>query len=225
MSRVREASKEQLRTFHENYAEVPESQERFVEYIDGDYYCRICKKRGWAHLQSGAHLKRVEEQCLGDIMTGKALSTRRLECTNGMPGLLTKRAVYKFWGEAVENLAKTAKVIISTKGSIMVDQAKRRVAVPSEAIDGYEVGIVSYTGDGKYDHSRMKEWHAIPDSEDVIDKSAIEDFLAPEGQGWWPVILLNLNLARAQVNARGRYLLIYFYQLRAEELVAWWFGW
>ena len=65
----------------------------------------------------------------------------------------------------------------------------------------------------------------VPDSSEVVLPEDIEDNMPPAGQGWWPVINLTLDLEQAGVTARGRWLLICFYQLLGEQLVAWWLGW
>ena len=45
----------------------------------------------------------------------------------------------------------------------------------------------------------------------------------PPGQGWWPVIAIQLQ-RDAGVVRQGKVLIICFYQLMADELIAWWIG-
>ena len=79
---------------------------------------------------------------------------------------------------------------------------------------------MSYRGDGKYDHSTLMLWQDIPDTEDH-DHSLVE---APEGQGWWPVISIVWDPSFPFRRRRCGRLIICFYQLQSDELVAWWVG-
>ena len=108
---------------------------------------------------------------------------------------------------------------------MVIDQGKKKVQVPSNAIKGYELAIVSYRGNGKYDHSRVVPWDRVPESPEVVDEQELAELTPPEGQGWWPVINLVLDYNAIDATQRARWLLICFYQLLGEELFAWWLGW
>ena len=61
-----------------------------------------------------------------------------------------------------------------------------------------QLGMVSYKGTGKYDHSTFWYWHGIPDSQhhDLDRELFMEDLgppPLPPGQGWWPVIAIKLK--------------------------------
>ena len=93
---------------------------------------------------------------------------------------------------------------------------------------------MSYTGSGKYANSSFKWFDDLPDSEEVASEEELQ-VLPPDGQGWWPVIALNLDpacryyelediiVSRHQLTrTKGRVLIICFYQLLEGRLVGWW---
>ena len=81
------------------------------------------------------------------------------------------------------------------------------------------LGMVSYKGDGKYDHSTFWHWHQVPDSEDNDPDYGDENLLwPPDGQGWWPVIAITLDPSCGVVPG-GEALIICFWQLGADELI------
>ena len=125
--------------------EIPVEMCRWVQMVNGEPRCLVCNKGATeGHLKSSEHVKRIEEDAIGTLMGGKALSTRRFNgdmCT----GVPTKKKMYDFWGDALENLPQVAREIHLKKG-VFFDGKKE--ITPEEA--QYEVGVVSYPGSGKY---------------------------------------------------------------------------
>ena len=76
---------------------------------------RSAKKAGWSHINSGPHLKKLEERCLSNMLAGSSESQRRFEDPRGFQGRLGKAASYKFWGEALDNLTKAVDTIFKSK--------------------------------------------------------------------------------------------------------------
>ena len=96
--------------------EIPVNQKRWIQMIDGEPRCIICDKQATeGHVVSSEHVKRIEEDCIGDLNGGKSKTTRRFNgdlCT----GVPTKKKMYDFWGDALENLVKVAMEIHQKKG-------------------------------------------------------------------------------------------------------------
>ena len=224
-SRVQKATKKQLREYFVNYTESPEQDKIFITWKEGEPYCTLCNKQGIGHLSGGQHLKKIEEDAFGIIMAGVSQSARRVHLPNGMMEVLTKLGTYKNWGDAIENMIEAARKIINHKGFVIIDQGKKRkVQVPANAITGYQLAMVSYCGNGKYDQSRIVPWDRVPDSPDVVDNNDRDLLTPPQGQGWWPVIDLTLDYNAIDAEQEARWLLICFYQLMGEQLFAWWLG-
>ena len=221
---VKTATLEEKQEFWQYYCEIPESQSKYVVIKNGDYYCKICKKSGWTHITSGPHLKRLEDYCLSNMLAGDAETNRRWENTAGMQGRLDKKACYKFWGEALDNLPNAADTIFNEKKVLYINSRQNGTAVTLNMIRSKSLGMVSYKGNGKYDHSTFWHWHQVPDSEDNDPDYGDENLLwPPDGQGWWPVIAITLEPGCGVVPG-GAALIICFYQLQADELIAWWIG-
>ena len=72
--------------------------------VNGEPRCFICNKCATeVHLKSSEHVKRIEEDAIGTIIAGKALSTRRFNgdmCT----GVPAKRKMYNVGGDALETM-------------------------------------------------------------------------------------------------------------------------
>ena len=174
----------------------------------------ICQK--WAtegHLTSSEHVKRIEEDAIGTLIGGKACSTRRFNgdmCT----GVLTKKKMYDFWGDALENMPKRAKEIHLEKGVFFHG---RQAISPAEA--RYELGVVSYPGDGKYDDTSIYvPFHEVPDVQEVASQKQLK-MVSPPGQGWWPVIALKT----VRTLSTKKVLVVCWYQLLSSgRVVCWW---
>ena len=81
---------------------------KWVHNVDGEPRCVICGKAATVgHLESSEHVKRIEDDALGTIMCGDALTTRRFNGDKCV-GVATKRLLYNFWGNVLENLSRVA---------------------------------------------------------------------------------------------------------------------
>ena len=195
--------------------EIPVEMNKWVQMVNGEPRCLVCKKVATAgHLASSEHLKKIEEDALGSYMAGNASSTRRFNgdmCT----GVPTKKMLYEFWGDALENLPRAAKEIHIKKG-VFFDRKKK--ITPDEA--QHELGIVSYPGTGKYsDACIYLPFHEVPDSEDVASPEQMQ-ITSPPGQGWWPVIALKTVVESETIK---KVLVVCWYQLLSDgRIIAWW---
>ena len=99
--------------------EIPVEMARWVQIVDGELRCLICGKAATkGHLQSSEHVKRIEEDAIGTYMGGNALTTRRFNGDKCV-GVPTKRMLYDFWGDALENLIPVAMEIHKGKGRFL----------------------------------------------------------------------------------------------------------
>ena len=165
--------------------EIPPDMTKWIHMVNGEPRCRICQK--WAtegHLKSSEHVKRIEEDALGTLMGGEAKTTRRFNgdrCT----GVLTKKLMFEFWGDALANLPKAASEVHAREG---VFYNEKKPIKPSDVV--YELGVVSYPGQGKYHEcNKYIAFHELPDQEETASEEE-RNMRSPEGQGWWPVIAL-----------------------------------
>ena len=197
--------------------EIPEVQSRWVKMKDGDPYCFLGKKVATeGHLGSKEHLKRMEEDAIGTLLTGLAQSTRRFE-PDMCKGVLTKKMMYTFWGDALENLPKKAMEIHMEKGSFF--DGKKLIQARDSRVK-YELGVVSYPGTGKYkDATIYVPWHDLPDAEEVADEEQLQ-ITSPPGHSWWPVIALQTE---AVSQFMKKIFVVCFYQLLADgRVIGWW---
>ena len=105
--------------------DIPVEMCRWIKIVNGEPYCQICKKSATeGHVKSIEHVKRIEEDALGTTIAGHAQTTRRY---NGdlCVGVLTKTLIYRFWGNAVENLVKWAMEIHRAKGFFFLSGKNR----------------------------------------------------------------------------------------------------
>ena len=122
----------------------------------------------------------------------------------------------EFWGNALLNMPKVAMEKHVEKGSIYVNNKESQQLKPEDA--GYELGVVSYSGSGKYQFSTYLEWNALPDSEEVATEMQLQR-CSPEGQGWWPVIALKTCIEEGA----KKVLVVCWYQLlNTDRIIAWW---
>jgi hypothetical protein len=103
------------------------------------------------------------------------------------------------------------------------------VEIKPSDVRGYDLGIVSYNGKGKYGKpgeltsNRLVPFDELPDSDEVIT-DATPAPSPPDGQGWWPVISMELSeegMRRITKVKKDGVLIICFYQLIAGRLVCW----
>ncbi len=180
---------------------------------DGNPYCNICKKVAteW-HIVSGHHIKMMEEVAISDAMGGQTSSGFRRfgKLCEGCP---TKRLMMNHWGENITYLPEFGKKIHSEKKAFYINSKLEKPLTVEEAT--YELGIVSYTGAGKYNDSTYIPYHELPDCEETATAEQLFTN-SPPGQGWWPV--LSLGEEYDKVNGRS-VLLVCFYQLQLVEAI------
>ena len=180
---------------------------------DGNPYCNICKKVATeSHIASGPHLKAMEEVAISDAMGGATSDGFRRfgdHCT----GMATKRLIMDFWGQNIMWLPLYGRRVQTEKKAFYINSdLKKPLTVEQSTM---ELGIVSYTGTGKYQHSSYIAFHDLPDQEDTATPDE-KQRTSPEGQGWWPV----LSLGEEFCKTHGRYvLLVCFYQLQLKEAI------
>ena len=193
--------------------EIPVEMAKWVHNVDGEPRCVICGKAATVgHLESSEHVKRIEEDALGTIMCGDALTTRRFNGDKCV-GVATKRLLYDYWGDALENLPTVARRIHLQKGVFW--NGKHQV-IPESA--RYELGVVSYPGQGKYKDCLFRAFHDLPDQ---LETATVEQrqFRSPSGQGWWPVIALD-SVFEESVR---KVLVVCWYQLLSDgRVICWW---
>ena len=194
--------------------DIPVEMSRWVQMVDGEPRCLVCKKVATeGHLNSGEHLKRIEEDAIGTLMAGVATTTRRFNgdmCT----GVPTKKKMYDFWGNSLENMVKVAKDIHAQKGVFYDD---KKEITPEEA--HYELGVISYPGSGKYKNSIYVPFHELPDVEEIATEEQ-KKVISPPGQGWWPVIALQTEVVS---ETERKKLIVCWYQLLSDgRVICWW---
>ena len=82
----------------------------------------------------------------------------------------------------------------------------------------YELGVVSYPGQGKYKDCLFRPWTDLPDQ---VENATVEDlqFCSPPGQGWWPVVALQTVVE----SERKKVLVTCWYQLISDgRVISWW---
>ena len=102
-----------------------------------------------------------------------------------------------------------------------------KVEITASDVKGYTLGIVSYSGTGKYGGALTSNiflpFDELPDSDEVITAGTPAP-VPPAGQGWWPVIAMRLSesgFRRITKVRKGGWVIICFYQLIGGRWVAW----
>ena len=95
----------------------------------------------------------------------------------------------------------------------------------------YELGVVSYPGNGKYDDSTIYvPIHELPDVEETASERQLQ-IISPPGQGWWPVIALQTKAASpfeidhvwGPTVVTKKIFIVCFYQLLSDgQVIGWW---
>jgi hypothetical protein len=199
--------------------EIPVDQQKYVKVLNGEPYCVLCKKVATeGHIASQAHILKMEEEAISNFLGGCASSMRRFQADLCV-GVATKKLIYEFWGDAIQQLPEATKRIHKEKGKFYINSKIDRPLYPEDCM--YELGIVSYSGGGKYHASTYIPWHDLPDQEETADEKQLKR-TEPPGQGWWPVIALE----RTYTKQDGlKILLVCFYQLQSDGPVAVWWIW
>ena len=151
---------------------------KVIRRADGTVMCALCDKEMTdGHLSSIQHRARAEEDAIGTLMAGDAVSARRFaRGGHGMPGIPTKSALLAFWGDALPNMPVAAWRKLSAEGLIDVgDKTTRPLTV--DKIAGLRLGIVSYAGAsaGKYNGNAFHYFDDLPDCLDVYDDARYGD--------------------------------------------------
>ena len=197
------------------------NQQKYIVIQNGGPFCIVCRKVATeAHVASGAHMLKMEEEAISNSMGGDAKSLRRFEKDVLCQGPATKKLIFEFWGDAIQNLPQVSREIHEKKKCFYINSKMDRAIKPKDAI--HELAIVSYSGGGKYNSSTYIPWHDLPDQVETADESQLKR-TPPEGQGWWPVIALRKETERYQGKEVCKVLLVCFYQLQSDGPVpAWW---
>ena len=199
--------------------EIPVDQQKYVKIVNGEPYCILCKKVATeGHIASQKHILAMEEEAISNLMGGNANSMRRFQ-SDLCQGVATKKAMFEFWGDAIQRLPEAAKKIHKEKGEFYINSKVDKPICPNECM--YELGIVSYSGGGKYQASTYIPWHDLPDQEETADEKQLKR-TPPENQGWWPVIALSRTWSKTD---GWKILLVCFYQLQSSGPVAAWWIW
>ena len=199
--------------------EIPVDQQRYISMKDGEPYCNLCKKVATeSHVAGGSHLLKMEESAISDAMGGSTVVGQR-RFGELCQGVATAKLIFNFWGDAITDLPRVAKEIHAKKGKFYINSKVKKPITVGEAI--HELGIVSYSGTGKYESSSYIPFHDLPDDETTADSRQKSRVTSP-GLGWWPVIALQKKHDKEYGRA---ILLVCFYQLQAPEGVSAWWIW
>ena len=87
----------------------------------------------------------------------------------------------------------------------------------------HELAIVSYPGTGRYtDTTIFIPYQDLPDTLDVATDEQ-KKIINPEGQSWWPVILLQTEPVNCPIAKVKKVLVVCFYQILSNgRTIAWW---
>ena len=167
--------------------EIPDGQEKYLKVVDGVPRCFVCGKRATErHVASQAHILKIEEEAILNILGSNLRSLRATKC-HLCVGVATKRLILEFWGEAIQRLPEAAKRIHEEKGVFYVEGKMDRPVYPRCC--SYELGVVSFSHGCKRDVSTYISWRDLPDREESAEEEQLKR-LSPVCQGWWPVVSL-----------------------------------
>ena len=89
--------------------------------------------------------------------------------------------IMQHWGDNIMCLPQFAKQVHIEKGNFYINSKHDKPIRVDEAT--HELGIVSYTGSGKYNDSTYIPYHNLPDSEEVATAEQMRT-TSPSGQAW-----------------------------------------
>ena len=150
--------------------------------------CVLCGRAATeGHLSSSAHLRRLDEQALGDLLAGPADSTRNQtmgRVNRGMYELPTQAAALRFWGNGLPGLVDSGLALIRGSDGVMVDiglsgRAGRRLVVPA-FIRTAELGLLRYGGNGKYFRNDFWFWQDLPSDQEILNRPPNDEPRAPD---------------------------------------------
>jgi hypothetical protein len=195
-------------------------QKQFLEWDPAQKQdkCTLCSKfANEAHLTSLGHLKNLEEAAMGNMLAGNTLNNRRFKKTDspGCPSPPTKANLLKFWGDELENKEK-------------------KFLEPKDVL-GCRLGIVRYSGQGKYAQNTFVWFDELPDCDEVASDDWL-DKIDKKGNtkgGWWPVVAYNMSQETTRQRApwnimkpEAKIILVTcFYQIMEGRIVGWWIFW
>ena len=162
----------------------PDYARRFIQSQVVDGYvremCTLCSREATdGHLASANHLRRLEDQALGDLLAGPAQSTRNItqgRVNRGMYGLPSQAAALGFWGDSLPNLVTSGLDILRHSDGLLVDRGLSghhgRHRVPPGLIRTAELGLLKYGGNGKYFRNDFWYWQDLPSDLAILDQPA-----------------------------------------------------
>ena len=133
---------------------------------------------------------------------------------------------------------------VQKKGKIFVD-GKQRYPITADQIVDMRMGVVSYSGQGKYTpESQFFYWDELPEDRASVEAQG-EAYRwptrdgsppkRPEGHGWWPVLVPRFRegalhhfwqatsiSGTLEGYKRKGILVVCFYQILDDQIVGWW---
>jgi hypothetical protein len=199
---------------------MPVAMRSVIQWVNGDYFCTLCKKAGSAHLLGQAHMLRSEEHMLGTVMSGIATGPRRFSSVGGggLPTALSKKGLLEHWGDGLESLVSYTREF-HKKGPF----AWNRMQVFHNQVQDYLLCAVSYSGTSKYEGMQLV---AYEDIADTLETSGAKPH-PPSGCSWWPVIRLRFTdemkrtIGDGDGDDPGYVPIICFYQLMQQPPRVW----
>ena len=145
-------------------------EECHVTYVEGRRVCGFCGKTAdEKHLLSAQHKINMMEHRRINAMIGEATkgSTRRFNTHNGgslCTCLPTQANLFEFWGEGLDQLGFVAAMKHAETGKIFLTQGKKKktIEITPEQVQVPRVGIVAYSGKGKYDGNKFAWFDLLP---------------------------------------------------------------
>ena len=211
-------------------------QKQFLEWDPAQKQdkCTLCSKfANEAHLTSLGHLKNLEGAAMGNMLAGNTLNNRRFKKTDspGCPSPPTKANLLKFWGDELPNMAQIAEQMFKQKGKIYIDNKEKNFLEPKDVL-GCRLGIVRYSGHGKYAQNTFEWYDELPDCDEVASDDWL-DKIDKKGNtkgGWWPVVAYNMSQETTRQRApwnipkpEAKIILVTcFYQIMEGRIVGWW---
>ena len=194
--------------------ELPDGQQTFFKVVDDVPRCVVCgKKATERHVASQAHIVKIEEEALTNILGCDVRAVRHFD-NDLCVGVATKKLILDFWGHAIQQLPAAVKRIHSEKGVFYIDGKLDRPLNPRCCM--YELGVVTFSAGSKHRVSTYISWRDLPDLEETAEETQMKR-VSPACQGWWPVVALR----RIQTTACGwQVLFVCCYQLFSDGPVS-----
>ena len=141
-------------------------------------YCVLCGKEATPeHLESSLHRQSADTMMWADFLAGAAHSTRHRSLgriNRGMPHLPTQHHALLYWGEALPYFHQAGLRRLQDSQGLLADGPRGKpVAVCSDRLTA-ELGLVCYSGSGKYNRNDFWYWDEMPDSLTTLEDSSRE---------------------------------------------------